>query len=81
MTNKDLADVIFPNITKTIEDYEKEYGVKVYRFEVIDVTTGSVVANTHIGSLVSSGKTSTSRGRGSPYFGGAQRTLCKRRSD
>ena len=25
MTNKDLADVIFPNITKTIEDYEKEY--------------------------------------------------------
>ena len=40
------------------EDYEKEYGVKVYRFEVIDVTTGSVVANTHIGSLVSSGKTS-----------------------
>lgn len=40
------------------EDYEKEYGVKVYRFEVIDVTSGSVVANTHIGSLVSSGKTS-----------------------
>ena len=25
MTNKDLANVIFPNITKTIEDYEKEY--------------------------------------------------------
>ncbi len=25
MTNKDLADLIFPNITKTIEDYEKEY--------------------------------------------------------
>ena len=22
MTNKDLADLIFPNITKTIEDYE-----------------------------------------------------------
>ena len=25
MTNKDLANLIFPNITKTIEDYEKEY--------------------------------------------------------
>jgi len=25
MTNKDLANVIFPNITKTIEDYEKEF--------------------------------------------------------
>jgi len=39
MTNKDLANVIFPNITKTIEDYEKEYpkrdlplGAKVTRF-------------------------------------------------
>ena len=39
------------------EDYEKEYKVKVYRFEIIDVTEGAVVANTHIGSLVSSGKT------------------------
>ena len=25
MTHKDLADLIFPNITKTIEDYEKMY--------------------------------------------------------
>ena len=25
MTNKDLADLIFPNITKTVEDYEKMY--------------------------------------------------------
>ena len=40
------------------EDYEKEYGVKVYRFEILDVTNGAIVANTHIGSLVSSGKTS-----------------------
>ncbi len=39
MTNKDLADLIFPNITKTIEDYEKEYpernlkeGARVTRF-------------------------------------------------
>ena len=39
MTTKDLADLIFPNITKTIEDYEKEYpernlkeGAKVTRY-------------------------------------------------
>lgn len=39
MTTKELADLIFPNITKTIEDYEKEYpernlkeGAKVTRF-------------------------------------------------
>ncbi|MBR5662943.1 MAG: glutamate--tRNA ligase [Bacilli bacterium] len=39
MTNKDLADLIFPNITKTIDDYEKMYpernlkeGAKVTRF-------------------------------------------------
>lgn len=39
MTNKDLANVIFPNITKTIYDYEEEYpkrnlpeGAKVTRF-------------------------------------------------
>ena len=25
MTNKDLADFLFPNINKTIADYEKEY--------------------------------------------------------
>ena len=25
MTTKDLAELMFPNITKTIEDYEKEY--------------------------------------------------------
>ena len=39
MTTKDLADLIFPNITKTIEDYEKMYperdlpeGARVTRF-------------------------------------------------
>ena len=39
MTNKDLADIIFPNITKSIDDYEKMYpernlkdGEKVTRF-------------------------------------------------
>ena len=25
MTNKDLANLLYPNITKTIDDYEKEY--------------------------------------------------------
>ena len=25
MTNKELANLIFPNITKTVEDYEKMY--------------------------------------------------------
>ena len=25
MTNKDLADLIFPNINKSIEDYDKMY--------------------------------------------------------
>ena len=25
MTNKDLADLIFPNIDKTVEDYDKIY--------------------------------------------------------
>ena len=41
MTNKDLADLIFPDITKTIGDYEKMYpersleeGAKVTRFAV-----------------------------------------------
>lgn len=39
MTTKELADLIFPNITKTIEDYEKKYpernlkeGAKVTRY-------------------------------------------------
>ena len=28
MTNEDLAELIFPNISKTIEDYEKEYPLR-----------------------------------------------------
>ena len=55
MTNKDLANVIFPNITKTIEDYEKEYpkrnlsdGAMVTRFA--PSPTGFV----HMGSLLAS---------------------------
>ncbi len=53
MTNKDLADLIFPNITKTIEDYEKMYpkrnlpeGAVVTRFA--PSPTGFV----HMGSLL-----------------------------
>ena len=53
MTNKDLAELIFPNITKTIEDYEKEYpernlpeGAVVTRFA--PSPTGFV----HMGSLL-----------------------------
>lgn len=54
MTNKDLADLIFPNITKTIEDYEKEYperdleeGAKVVRF------APSPTGFMHIGNMMS----------------------------
>lgn len=31
MTNKELADLIFPNITKTIDDYEKEFPERVLK--------------------------------------------------
>ena len=55
MTHKDLADLIFPNITKTIEDYEKMYpernlpeGAKVTRYA--PSPTGFI----HIGALLSS---------------------------
>ena len=54
MTNKDLADLIFPNITKTIDDYEKMYpernlkeGARVTRF------APSPTGFMHIGNLLS----------------------------
>ena len=54
MTNKDLANKIFPNITKTIDDYEKEYpkrelepGAKVVRF------APSPTGFMHIGNMMS----------------------------
>lgn len=54
MTTKDLADLIFPNITKTIEDYEKMYperdlpeGAKVTRF------APSPTGFMHIGNFMS----------------------------
>ena len=54
MTNKDLANAIFPNITKTIEDYDKMYperklgeGVNITRF------APSPTGFMHIGNLLS----------------------------
>lgn len=54
MTNKDLAEVMFPNVTKTIEDYEKMYPER-------DLPEGAVVSRfapsptgfVHMGSLLS----------------------------
>lgn len=39
------------------EDYEKEYGFKVYRFECYDTDNGMTMNGLYMGSLVSSGKT------------------------
>ena len=54
MTNKELADLIFPNITKSIEDYENRYpnrhlkeGAKVVRF------APSPTGFMHIGNMMS----------------------------
>ena len=52
MTNKDLADLIFPNITKTIEDYEKEYPERNLpeKAEVVRIAP-SPTGYFHIGTL------------------------------
>ena len=55
MTNKDLANLIFPNITKTIKDYEEMYPKR-------DLDEGAVVTRfapsptgfMHIGNFMSS---------------------------
>lgn len=54
MTNKDLADLIFPNVTKTVEDYEEMYpnrdlpeGAYVTRF------APSPTGYMHIGNFMS----------------------------
>ena len=55
MTHKDLADLIFPNITKTVEDYEKIYPER-------DLAEGAIVTRfapsptgfVHMGSLLAS---------------------------
>ena len=55
MTNKDLADLLYPNITKTIEDLEKMYpernlpdGTEVCRF------APSPTGRMHMGNLYAS---------------------------
>lgn len=60
MTNKELADLIYPNITKGIEDYEKEYPKR-------DLKEGAIVTRyapsptgfIHIGALLASFTEST----------------------
>lgn len=37
-------------------DYEKETGIKVYNFEILDVENGAMVLDSHISSIVSSAK-------------------------
>lgn len=54
MTNKELADLMFPNVTKTIEDYEKQYPKR-------DLPEGAVVSRyapsptgfVHMGNMLS----------------------------
>ena len=53
MTNKDLAELIFPNITKTIEDYDKEYPKRNVEGEATRVAP-SPTGYFHIGGLYQS---------------------------
>ena len=52
MTNKDLANLIFPNITKTIEDYEKMYPKRDLPDDAIVTRAApSPTGYTHMGTL------------------------------
>lgn len=52
MTNKDLADLIFPNINKTVDDYEKEYPVRDANSEVtVTRFAPSPTGYVHIGGI------------------------------
>ena len=52
MTNKDLAELIFPNITKTIEDYEKMYPKRDLPDDAIVTRAApSPTGYTHMGTL------------------------------
>ncbi len=55
MTNKDLADLIFPNITKTIKDYENMYPErKLEEGAVVTRFAPSPTGFVHIGHIFSS---------------------------
>lgn len=55
MTNKDLADLIFPDITKTIEDYEKEFPKRnLPEDAVVTRFAPSPTGFVHIGHIFSS---------------------------
>lgn len=55
MTNKDLADLIFPNITKTIEDYGKMYPKRdLPESAVVTRFAPSPTGFVHMGSLLAS---------------------------
>ncbi len=52
MTNKDLAELIFPNITKTIDDYEKMYPKRNLADDAIVTRAApSPTGYTHMGTL------------------------------
>lgn len=55
MTNKELAEYLFPNITKTVEDYEKMYPERdLKEGQVVTRFAPSPTGFVHIGSLFSS---------------------------
>ena len=53
MTYKELADLIFPNITKTIEDYEKEYPERNIVDGKVTRFAPSPTGFMHIGNMMS----------------------------
>lgn len=55
MTNKDLADLLFPNVTKTIEDYEKIYPERQLKEgTIVSRFAPSPTGRVHMGNLFAS---------------------------
>ena len=55
MTNKDLANLLFPNVTKTIEDYEKIYPERQLKEgAIVSRFAPSPTGRVHIGNLFAS---------------------------
>ena len=55
MSNNELADLIFPNITKTIEDYDKEYPERnLDKNAIVTRYAPSPTGFIHIGALLAS---------------------------